>query len=693
MSRSGGLMSSAGHPNTDLQIPRSALLWLLGSNLAALLPHGQHLPLWMWGLALFVLVWRGLTHLGRLSYPNRWAKAVAVFAASAAVVVAFEKTFTLESAAAFLIAASLLKLLEMRNRRDGYVVVFLSYFLLGTGFLFDQGILAGLYGILTVWLLTSALVALHQNGFSHDAQSVRRSRRAAKLAAAILLMSLPLMLVLYLLFPRLAPLWSMALQSGKAKTGLSAEMAPGDIADLSQSDELAFRVSFSDGQVPARDQLYWRALVLDDYDGRRWQPSGVTSEAQWYPQSWQPPADAEGLIRYEIIQEATSQKWLFALRGVAAQEERIGMTMDDRLVVRRPLHERKRYQALSWPSVSISEDGLAGLEQRQNLQLPRDRNPQARAWAQQRRAEAVDDATYINGLLRHFREQDFYYTLKPPLMGSEEIDDFLFNQRRGFCAHYAGALVFLARAAGIPARVVSGYQGGEWNAADGYLTVRQYDAHAWTEVWLSGQGWVRVDPTAAVAPQRIEFGLERAVAEEGTFLQDNLLSPHRFKGVSWLNRLRMEMDSLNYYWQLWVLSYDGKRQKSFLNGWLGLEDYQQGLYVLGGSFGGFFLLASLIVWWRQRPVPLSPFMRSWQRLQEKGQKLGVEPQAGETAGSYLQRLEQHCPQQQSLLRWLAGEINRSLYQPQVDKHQIQKQQRQLLHAMAKVRRQLRADRD
>lgn len=683
-------MSANRYSNTDLQIPRSALLWLLGSNVAALLPHSQHLPLWMWGLALFVLIWRGLTHLGRLSYPNRWAKAVAVVAASAAVIVAFDKTFTLESAAAFLIAACLLKLLEMRSRRDGYVVIFLGYFLLGTGFLFDQGLLTGLYGILTVWLLTSALVALHQNSFTRDAGSVRRSRRAAKLAAGILLMSLPLMLVLYLLFPRLAPLWSIALQSGKAKTGLSAEMAPGDIAELSQSDELAFRVSFSDGQIPARDQLYWRALILDNYDGRRWQPSGVTSEVQWYPQSWQPPAQAEGLIRYDIIQESTGEKWLFALRGVSAQEERTGMTMDDRLVARRPLHERKRYQALSWPSVSISEDGLAGLEQRQNLQLPRERNPQALAWAQQRRAEAGDDAAYINGLLRHFREQDFYYTLKPPVMGSEEIDDFLFNQRRGFCAHYAGALVFLARAAGIPARVVSGYQGGEWNATDGYLTVRQYDAHAWTEVWLSGQGWIRVDPTAAVAPQRIEFGLERAVAEEGTFLQDNLLSPHRFKGVSWLNQLRLQMDSLNYYWQLWVLSYDGKRQKSFLNGWLGLEDYQQGLYVLGGSFGGFFLLASLIVWWRQRPAPLSPFMRSWQRLQDKGRKLGIEPQPGETAANYLQRLAQHCPQQKSLLLWLATEINRLLYQPPPDPRSAQLQQRQLIRSLAKIRRQLRA---
>src|SRR5690606_34547344 len=260
----------------------------------------------------------------------------------------------------------------------------------------------------------------------------------------------------------------------------------------------------------------------------------------------------------------------------------------------------------------------------------------------------------------------FYYTLQPPVMATDEVDDFLFNARRGFCAHYAGALVFVARAAGIPARVVTGYQGGEWNDESRYLTVRQFDAHAWAEVWLPGEGWVMVDPTAAVAPDRIQYGLEQAVAEEGTFLQQQLFSTHKLRGISWINRLRLEFDSLNYYWQLWVLSYDNQRQKNLWQSVLGIRDYQNALYMLGSSFMVFFVLASLWVGWRLRPQPPSAFMLAWQRLQVRGQRLGVEPLAGETAAQYCQRLAQAAPGSAALLHWLGQEVNRVLYQPDVD---------------------------
>ena len=684
-------MSKRTRSPVDVPIPRTAVLWLLGSQLLSLWLHATHLPLWLWAVVAFVLGWRWLTHLGRVSYPDRRIKTLAVIAASVAVFMAFERRLTLESASAFLIAASSLKLLEMKVRRDGYVVGYLSFFVLGTGFLFDQGILSGLFGILAVWCLTTALVTLHgqDSATSGQANSLRRSSlQAGRLAGGILLVSLPMMLVLYLLFPRMGPLWSFTLQSGKAKSGLSEEMASGDIVDLSQSDELAFRVSFTNGQLPAREQLYWRALVLDYYDGRRWLRQSGAPQVSWFNPANPPAPAASHQLEYEIVQEATDKNWLFALTGVNAAEPGTGHTSDNRLVARRPVFQRQRYLARSDLQARFSPAGLSAQEQQSSLQLPGDFNPQARAFARQLRRQHADDRQLLAALLQHFRDQPFYYTLQPPPMATDEVDDFLFNARRGFCAHYAGALVFVARAAGIPARVVTGYQGGEWNESEQYLTVRQFDAHAWAEVWLPGEGWVQTDPTAAVAPDRIQYGLEQAVAEEGSFLQEQLFSAHKLKGISWLNRLRLELDSLNYYWQRWVLSYDRQSQRGFLQNLLGLREYQQALYWLAGSFVAFFALASLWLWWRLRPQPPSPFMQAWQRLQQRGQRLGVVMAPGETAAHYCQRLAQACPAQRSLLLWLGQEVNSVLYQPVADTARQRQRLRQLIRALHRVRRQL-----
>ena len=665
---------------TDTQIPPSALSWLLLAEASVLAPHAGHLPLWMWGIALFVAGWRWLTHLGRLSYPGRTVKTLAVIAASSAVIFAFGRSFSLESATAFLVAASLLKLLEMRYRRDGCIVVFLGCFVLAVGFLFDQGILAAVYGVVSVWLLLSAQIALHRQTRAGSQSRVMR------LAGLILLASLPMMLVLYLLFPRLTPLWSFNLHSQEARTGLSDSMSPGDIARLGQSDELAFRVTFAGGRLPPREQLYWRALILDQYDGRRWQMSSGQPPVHWYPTGRQLPDGVSDVVGYEIIQEATGQPWLFALRGVVPQESRTGVSDHDLLVYRREVHNRIRYRAESWLSAPLDAGGLPRLEEHQYLLLPAQVNPQARRWAQTLKLQYPGAQAWTEAVLAYFRQQDFYYSLRPPVLGENDIDEFLFNTRKGFCAHYAGAFVFLARAAGIPARVVAGYQGGEWNAGEHYLTVRQYDAHAWAEIWLPERGWSRIDPTAAVAPERIQSGLEAAVQEEGSFLADQVFSPQKFKGVSWLNQLRLQFDSLNYYWQRWVLSYDGERQKNFLSLVLGLRDYQTALYILGSSFVVFFLLASLLLWWRSRPAQRSAFMRAWQALQRRGRQLGAEPQPGETAAAYLKRLTQQRPQDKALLQWLANEINRVLYGQE---DQASAEMPALVRNIRRVRRSLR----
>lgn len=661
-------------------LPAVAIFWMLLALASALLLHTVHLPLWLWSVTLFSVGWRWQVYRGRLSYPGSLIKTAAVVVATLGVVFSFDKTFSLESAAAFLVAASTLKLLEMKDQRDGHILVFLSYFLLAVGFLFEQGILAGVLGIVAVWLITSALVALQQR--SRSVAGID----AARIAARLLLASLPFMLVMYLVFPRFGPLWSVGLQSSAAKTGLSDQMAPGDIASLSQSDELAFRVSFKDGLPPPRQQWYWRALILDHYDGRRWQP-GLNPAIEWYSQKgWRPPADADGVLHYEVIQEPTDQKWLFAMRGVAAVNEQTGMTEDDRLVHRRKVRQRLRYDVLSWPEVTLDEAGLSPLIQRQTTRFPAHTNPRAQQWARQLLQQSGSEQAFIAALLQHFREQAFYYTLKPPALGENDIDAFLFDTRRGFCAHYSGALTFLARAAGIPARVVVGYQGGEWNADEQYLTVRQYDAHAWVEVWYAGQGWTRVDPTAAVSPARIEFGLEQAVADEGTFLEDQVFSTHRLKSVGWLNRLRLEWDSLNYYWQRWVLSYDKQRQQTLFNQWLGVRSYETLLYGLALAFAVFFLLAALWLWWSQRPKASSRELRAWLSLQKKAARLGVEAQTGETPACYLQRLARAFPQQQAQIQALERLLIQAFYAQTDGPDKVQ--QRLLAAAISRLRRAL-----
>ncbi len=615
-------------------IPRPATPWLLAAVAISLVLHYSHLPIWMWGLAVLTASWRWMVHLGRWSYPGRTLKLIAVLLAVLAVGSTFSGRFSLESAAAFLIAACVLKLLEMRTLRDAYVVIFMAYFTLATGFLFEQELLAGLLALFAIWLMTTALISAHRT--SQGTQS------ASQVAGKLLLASLPVMLLLYFLFPRLGPLWNVRLQSDQARTGLSESMAPGEIANLSQSDELAFRVTFENNQPLPRQQLYFRALTLDRYDGRRWSPSGIFTEVDYAPNAWRPPADAEGVVRYEVIQEPTDQRWLFALRGVGAVEPRTGLTGDDRLVYRTEVRQRIRYQVESLPNVSIAEQGLTRRVWQQSVQLPGRGNERARQWAAER--YQGDASAFVNQMLQHFRQQPYFYTLQPPALASDDIDGFLFDTRRGFCAHYAGAMTFMLRSVGVPARVVAGYQGGEWNGEAGYLTVRQFDAHAWVEYWQAGQGWISVDPTAAVAPERIEQGLREALAgeEEENFLADNPLSPHRFTGISWLNSMRLQFDQLNFYWHRFVLSYDRGRQQQLLDVWIGLKSYKEWLYLLASGFA--LLLASglLWLWWQQRPRYRNGFARAWSELQHwlLEQQLG---QPGSTPDELLAQVQHQRP--------------------------------------------------
>ena len=676
----------------SINFPRSALLWLLAAISCVYFPLQQHLPLWTGLVFVIVIGWRWLMHLGRVPMLNTLGKVTVVTIAIAAVVISAKGRFHLESATTFILVACLLKVLEIKNQRDGYILIFISFFLLAVNFLFEQGILTALYSIVVIWLLLSALVGLHQ--LITDDKSARAFvSDAGKISAQVLLLSLPLMLILFVLFPRLGPLWTLNLESGKAKTGLSEEMSPGDIAKLSNSDELVFRAEFLNAR-PTADQLYWRALVLDDYkqqEGRAvWSASGLFQQADWFPKSWK-PEEGEGVYDYRIIQEANNKKWLFGLRGIAAMEPGIGMTRDDRIVSRNKNRKRKSYLVRSFPTMTIAAQGINTQVRQQSLQLD-GYNPKTRQLAQQIFLQQATDRQRMETMLRYYQQQAFSYTLQPQPMLNNDIDQFLFSNRAGFCAHYASSFAFVMRAMEIPARIVAGYQGGEINPATGHITVRQYDAHAWVEVWLEGEGWVSIDPTAQVAPDRISLGIRNAVANE-EFLTGANFSLIKMSHFAWMNDLRLKIDQLNYQWHQTVLNFNKQKQSQKLKEWFGKDALKKSLYWLAGLFISVFFAMTLILLWKRKKARLTPLQKSLDLLDKRLLSLELKRDSNEGLADYSLRLQQAFPPQKDVIRRLFEQLQSQYYKPPSsnDTHiQAQQKEKQLAVQIKKLSRQLAA---
>ncbi|TVP92116.1 MAG: DUF3488 domain-containing protein [Pseudomonadaceae bacterium] len=641
-------------------IPRNSLAWLLTAQMVVLLPHLPRLPFWVAMIWIGCALWRVQIQRMRWRYPGTVFKVFALMAISAGTFQAQGTLIGLDAAVMLLLLLFMLKLLEMRNPRDALVVIYLGFFIIATAFLFDQGIPITLYQCFSLLVLVSALVGLQQSPGRND------PARAMRTAGVLLLQAIPLMLVLFMLFPRIGPLWSVNAPGQGATTGLAESMSPGDIADLARSSQLAFRVSFDD-EIPAHSDLYWRALTLSTFNGREWSHSQLSSQALTRP--WQPEGES---ISYQILTGASQQQWAFSLRGATTTDDSLILTRDFMLQARRPFTQTTAYRATSWPDSVLDPDGLDPLQERLYLSLPRDVDPRSRAWAEELREQHPEDEDLVAALLQHFNREPFHYTLRPPTLGRHTNDEFLFDTQRGFCAHYAGAMTFVLRSAGIPARVVAGYQGGETNPRGNYVLVHQFDAHAWVEVWLPGQGWVSVDPTFQVAPERIELGLQQALQGEGSFLEGSPLSAARYRNIDWVNRLRLGWDEANFQWQMRVLNYQSERQGDFFRRWLGTADWQRVAVVL--------LLAAAMVMiplalWTLRPGKRArdKRKRAWQLLDRRLQSLGLQAQRGEGPRAWQQRLSAALPQQGEAIDAFFAEYERLTYASQdtPDKLQLQ----------------------
>ena len=602
-----------------------ALSWLLIALVLAVAPHVQELPVWLTMLFAALAGWRWLIARRDRALPPRWLLLIVAALAGAGVLIDYRTLFGRDAGVALLTAMTACKLLESRGLRDGVVLVFLGYLLVMSNLLYSQDIPQVIYLLAVIVVMLTAQVLIHPQ---HAGLAALPS---LWLAARMALLAVPVMLILFVLFPRIpGPLWGLPDDAHKGRTGLSDQMAPGTISELSRSDAVAFRVRFA-GAMPPPSQRYWRGLVLWHFDGQRWTRS--EEPPTYTPTPFTP--EGEG-VDYVVVLEPNDKRWLFALDLPARLPPRAGMTASFQLVRDQPVNEVYRYEMRSYPAYRTGE--LTAADRVRGLQLPPRGNPRARALAADWRQRDPRPEALVKAALTLFREQTFYYTLTPPLLDEETVDDFLFRARQGFCEHYANAFVFLMRAAGVPARVVIGYQGGEISALGDYLIIREADAHAWSEVWLEERGWVRVDPTAAVAPSRVQEGLYAALPDAGVlpFLA-------RRSGGQWLHRLALSWDAVNYFWNEWVLAYGPDRQKEFLSGLgFGPVDWGGMTVAMTVFLSGFGVIYA--GWrWRRR-LARDPVARAWQQFCARLARRGLARSAAEGPLDFAERVAADRPE-------------------------------------------------
>jgi transglutaminase-like putative cysteine protease len=620
----------------ETALPNSkTMLWLVTALALAAAPQVLNLPVWLTLFSLALGMWRLMIARRGWPLPPKWLYLLLALLSFGAVYVKFGTVFGRDAGVALLTVMVALKLLETRSQRDCAVLIFLGYFLCITNFLYTQSIPIAAYTFVAVWVLTAALVHLNQLAGLH------LPRFNLRFAGKLLLQALPFMLVLFVLFPRVSgSLWALPHDARSARTGLSDEMMPGNIGSLAQSQAIAFRASFT-SRLPEPDERYWRGPVLWSTDGRKWSAgqSGAAGAPPLVKVFGQP-------LNYAVTLEPHQKNWLFAL-DLPASVPAIGrITGDFQLRSSMPVENRVRYEVTSYSQYQTGVPSRT--EFRRALQLPRSINPQTHALAKSWRVALREDAQIVTTALNYFRKQPFFYTLNPPQLNTgtrgNPVDEFLFDTRRGFCEHYAAAFTTLMRAAGIPARVVTGYQGGELNPLGDYLIVRQSDAHAWAEVWLKDRGWVRVDPTAAVAPERIQRGgemLNDLAGSEGFFTsgQQGLFGQT-------LLQLRFGWDTVNYQWAQWVLGYGPARQNQLLAN-LGLGKLSYGSIVLALALGVALVLLFLLFTvysLLSRRAPKDVTVALYQRFCTKLAKRGIVRAPSEGPQDFAARAAAHLPQ-------------------------------------------------
>lgn len=597
------------------------LAWLVGSLILVIAPHATRAPWWLTLLTLCLYGWRIYFAVNRAPLPSRWLVLGVAAVAMLGVWIEHRTLFGRQSGILLLMVFSGLKLLETRTHRDAAVCAFLGYFLVVTNFLYTQAIPTALVMALGVFLLTATLV-----GFSAPQRPMPANLRTS---ALLLAHAAPAALALFVLFPRVpGPLWGLPQDAYSGMTGLSETMSPGMLSSLALSDSIAFRAEF---QTPPPPQAvrYWRGPVLWDFDGRTWS-AGSSFFTQFVP-----PERGRATYRYEIVLEPHNRYWLFALETAASLPERARMSYDGQILANAPVRTRMRYDVTSvvLPEPQPTESPAA---LRRALRLPANFNPRATALAREWRAGSADEAEIVTRAIAFLRQGGYTYTLEPPLLGEDSVDEFLFATKAGFCEHFSSAFVFLMRAADVPARVVTGYQGGELNSVDSIVSVRQADAHAWAEVFLPERGWVRIDPTAVAVPGRLDRSMAAAVPQASAL--PLLMRPE----LEWLRGVRDRWEATVHKWNVWVLGFNPERQRELMAS-VGVRDADwRALTAALFAFLGALTLV-LLAWSLRRFARPDPVQRAWRAFCRKLAARGVERAPSEGPRDFSARAARALP--------------------------------------------------
>ncbi|MBK8186438.1 MAG: DUF3488 domain-containing transglutaminase family protein [Cellvibrio sp.] len=628
--------------DVPLILSRRKITGLLLAQAFIITPLLVHIPLWICGLWMAIALWRWQMLGDKWFTPHKYLINVITISCAAGLYVNFTGRVGMDAALALLICTFILKVLEMRNLRDAQLIVFIGFIAISTQLLLSQTIGAAVYALICSGILMSSWRGIYLHRNKPFKQSLRRN-------LSIFFQTIPILLVLFIVLPRIGPLWTMP-EDQVPKSGFSENLSLGDLGELVRNHDAAFRVSF-DQEKPNHSDLYWRGLVLNQFDGKTWTYNNATTSLRTETEK-----NSSNLIDYKIILEAHGYRWLFALSQPARiKSEQNNLRINREGLVRSSeiIRQRMQYEVSSTTHPDIYQE-LSDVDKNTLLALPDNSNPQTRQLVAQWLAEGLTTDDIIAEMQNNIT-REFSYTLQPPALGTHSIDDFLFKTKSGFCEHFASSFAFVMRSAGVPARIVVGYQGGTWNEIEQYLLVSQADAHAWVEIWIDNH-WRRIDPTAFVAPGRVESGIDEALTQN-----DQQLLSRRWQQSPWLWQLQKRWDAAGYVWYKFVINYDNDNQKRFLENILGSSDPWRLVFSLVGLMLFTAALIASVFWYRNRRIFSAEYEKIVYLLEKKLKKRGYQRHNGESVSAFCRRVGSRETQLTHQLTKISIEVEKSLY--------------------------------
>ena len=629
------------------------VFWVVLSLSLVITPHLSRFPLWSIFLITCLFSWRLLCINHPRWLPPKWLLLIIIIFSSVGLFFHFGTLFGKTAGSVLLSILLAVKLHESQSRREYMLLISLSFFIIVTNFLFSQSIPTVIFMLCIIVVLLMNMIIINQNNAAID------NIAKLKLSIKMLLQALPLMLIMFILFPRVSgPLWKLPEEEKTASSGLSDTMSPGNISNLIKSSAVAFRVQFKN-EIPAQQQLYWRGLVLWYFDGRTWErgKQNVTPDPSLLT--------SKNLIDYTITLQAHEKKWLYALDMPVDIPDDIIYTNNFVLRAQHKITSLYQYHLTSSLDYQIQSE-ISPWEKSAGLKIPPQTNLKTWLKGRELAAQFSQAEDIVKHVLKTFNQDEFHYTLSPPLTpGADPVDQFLFQTKRGFCEHYASSFTLLMRAAGIPARVVLGYQGGTINPLTQVLTVRQSEAHAWSEVWLQGRGWVRIDPTAAIAPQRIEQSLDAALDVNEARSLHMQLSNSVFK------ELLFYWDAIDNRWNQWVIGYDIAQQKQLLSRLLNQQiNFSDIVLLLVIGFTLALLITSLFIFKPWHKAKVEPVVEAYATFCKKLLAKGLTRETYEGAFDFSHRAIALLPEQKNSIQLITRLYSKLRYEPSPSDKQL-----------------------